>query len=744
MSEVGKSPPRLDGRERVTGASQFVDDQVADRMWFGGTVRSPVAHGRLRAICWDDSFAWDQVVRVTADDIPGRNLSAFIDEDQPMLASGVVRHVEEPVALIAAPTKQLLARALAAVSLDIEELPSRLDYRDASADAEERIIRRQHMRRGDVDTALAGAAHVIEQTYETGAQEQLYIEPQGMLAQPMDGGGVVVRGSMQCPYYVHKALKTLLGLPDEQVRVIQVATGGGFGGKEDYPNLIAGHTALLALAAGRPVKVVYTRIEDMRATTRRHPALITVTAGIDGDGHLMGVRVRLRIDAGAYATCSPVVLARAVIHAVGPYRCSNVDVEGVAVATNRPPFGAFRGFGAPQAGFAVERHMDALALAGGLDPADLRLRNALRLGDTTASGQQLTQSVGMVPCLEQVIADSEYTRRRRDAAQQRGRGERMARGVGLAGFYHGGGFTGAGEDRIRGRVGVELVDSGPHAFRVLAGNTDMGQANHTTFAQIAADALGVPLALVTTAQPDTAVVPDSGPTVASRSVQVVGRVVADASASLREALREWAAGHGLAGDGALADVARAHLEGAGPLRRDAVYACPEGTNWDEENYIGDAYASYGYAADVVEVEVDRDTLEVHVTGFWTAHEIGKAINPGIVEGQIQGGSLQGLGYGWMEEIHDDPHGGVANPTFGTYMVPTALDAPEMGVTILEEPFHHGPHGAKGLGELSHDIPAPALVAAVADATGLELTRIPVTPERLLAAARADGKEWPWS
>ncbi len=744
MTEVGKSPPRLDGRERVTGGSRFTDDLVADGMWFGGTVRTKVAHGRLRAIRWDPGFDWEQVTRVTAADIPGRNLSAFIDEDQPMLVEDVVRHVEEPVALIAAPTKELLAGALAAVTLDIEELPARLDYRDAEADDDEHIIRRQHMRRGDVDGALARAAHVIEQTYETGAQEQLYIEPQGMLAEPMDGGGVRVRGSMQCPYYVHKAVKTMLGLADEQVRVVQVATGGGFGGKEDYPNLIAGHAALLALAAGRPVKVVYSRVEDMRSTTRRHPSTITITAGIDGAGTLLGVRARIRIDAGAYATCSPVVLARAVIHAAGPYRCADVDVEGVAVATHRPPFGAFRGFGAPQAGFALERHMDALARAAGLDPAELRLRNALRVGDTTASGQQLTQSVGMVPCLEKVIEDSEYARRRQEASNQRARGERLARGVGLAGFYHGGGFTGSGEDRIRGQVGVELVDGSPHRFRVLAGNTDMGQASHTAFAQIAADAMGVPLAQVTTAQPDTAVVPDSGPTVASRSVQVVGRVVADAAASLRRALEEWAAGQGLAADVSLEGVARAHLDQAGPLRRDAIYACPEGTDWDEDNYIGDAYAGYGYAADVVEVEVDRDTLEVRVTGFWTAHEIGKAINPGIVEGQIQGGSLQGLGYGWMEEIHSDEHGGVANPTFGTYMVPTAVDAPEMEVSILEEPFDHGPHGAKGLGELSHDIPAPALVAAVEDATGLALTSIPVTPERLLEVARAGGKEWPWS
>ncbi len=752
MTEVGRATPRLDGRERVTGATRFVDDLVLDGMWVGGTVRSPVAHGRIRAIRWDPGFDWDRVVRVTAADVPGRNVSLFIDDDQPMLAYGVVRHVEEPVALVAAPDAELLRRALGAVTLDIEPLDALLDHREAEgADVRvwgrDNVVRRARMVRGDVERALGEAAHVVEETYDTGAQEHLYIEPQGMIAEPDGEGGVIVRGSMQCPYYVHKALTTMLGLAPERVRVVQMATGGGFGGKEDYPNLIAGHAALLARAARRPVKIVYDRTEDMRATTRRHPATVTIRAGVDGDGHLLAVRTRIQLDAGAYSTCSPVVLARAVIHGAGPYRVPAVDVRGVALATNTPPSGAFRGFGAPQVAFAVERHMDRLAAAAGLDPLEIRRRNALRPGDRTASNQLLRDSVGMLPCLEEVARRSDYRRRRAAAAEQRSRGERVSRGVGLAGFYHGGGFTGSGEDRIQARVGVELLDAdggGTAGFRVLAATTDMGQAAPTAFAQIAADALGVPLERLSVAQPDTSVVPDSGPTVASRSIQVVGRVVHEAATELAGALRRWAAETGRAPDDPLVEIAAAHLADAGPLRREAVYACPPDTRWDEETYQGDAYAGYGFAADVVEVEVDRDTLAVRVTGFWTAHEIGKAINPQIVEGQIHGGSLQGLGYAWLEEIHRDGDGGVANPTFGTYLVPCAADAPEMDVAVLEEPFPYHPHGAKGLGELSHDVPAPALAAAVEDATGLPLRRIPVTPEHLLAEARRAGKEWPWS
>ncbi len=748
MAEVGKSIPRLDGRSRVTGATEFVGDLRIPGMWFAATVRSPVAHGTLRAIRWDESFDRDAVTVITAADIPGRNLVALIDEDQPLLADGVVRHVDEAVLLIAAPTPELLEQARAAVTLDIEPLPALLDYRAAEGAevtvwGEDNVVRRYLMQRGDAAAALDGAAQVLEGTYETGAQEHLYIEPQGVIAEPTHDGGVIVRGSMQCPYYVHRAVKTVMGLGDDQVRIIQMATGGAFGGKEDYPSLPCSHAALLARACGRPVQLIYDRVEDMRATTRRHPARTTIRAGIAADGTLLGADVRVEIDAGAYSTLSAVVLARAVIHALGPYRCDHLRVEGLALATNLPPYGAFRGFGAPQTCFAIERHVDRIAAAVGVDPAEWRQRHALATGDRTASGQELTQSVGIGACLEAVLERSGWPQRRAGAAEQRQRGERTARGVGIAAAFHGAGFTGSGEDRIQGTVGVELAH-GPPYFRVLAASTDIGQASHTAFCQIAADALGVPVAWVTTAQPDTARVPDSGPTVASRSVMIVGRVVREAALKVRRRLLDFAAQHGRDPFEQLGARVEAFLSEIGPLREDATYSCPPGTDWDDERFLGDAYSAYGWAADVVEVEVDRDTLEVRVTGFWTAHDVGKAINPGVVEGQVHGGSLQGLGYGWMEEIHLGEQGEVANTSFGTYLVPTAVDTPDLDVTLVEVPFDYGPFGAKGVGEISHDLPAPALVAAVEDATGLTLDAIPVTPERLLEACRRAGKEWPWS
>jgi len=749
MAEVGKSIPRLDGRARVTGATEFVGDLHVPGMWHGATVRSSVAHGRIREIRWDPDFDRDSVAVVTAADIPGRNIVAFIDEDQPLLADGVVRHCDEAVVLIAAPDRTTLAAALRAVELDIEELPALLDYREADGAqvkvwGEDNVVRHYRMERGEVDDALAGAAQIIEGSYETGAQEHLYIEPQGVLAEPTHDDGVIVRGSMQCPYYVHRAVKIAMGLGDDQVRIIQMATGGAFGGKEDYPSILCGHAALLARSCGRPVKLIYDRVEDMRATTRRHPARTTIRTGIDADGNLLAADIRVDFDAGAYSTVSAVVLARGVIHAIGPYRCDHIRVEGKALATHHPPYGAFRGFGAPQTCFAIERHVDRLAAAVGLDPAEWRRRHALQTGDHTASGQQLTQSVGIGACLDAAIERSGWIELRKAAAEQREEGGRTSRGVGIAAAFHGAGFTGSGEDRIKGTVGVELMANGPPYFRVLTATTDMGQASHTAFCQIAADALGVEVGWVTTAQPDTDRVPDSGPTVASRSVMVVGRVVRDAALQVRRRLLDYAAQHGRDPFEPLDARVLAFLMELGPLREDASYSCPPGTNWDEEHFRGDAYSAYGWAADVVQVEVDRDTLEVRVTGFWTAHDVGRAINPAIVEGQVQGGSLQGLGYGWMEEIHLGEQGEVANTSFGTYLVPTAVDTPDLDVTLVEVPFDYGPFGAKGVGEISHDLPAPALVAAVEDATGLRLDSIPVTPERLLEACRREGKEWPWS
>src|SRR5215475_10794898 len=353
---IGSSLPRAEGHSKVTGQARYVDDISFPDMVHGITVRSPIARGRLRNIQFGPDIPWDQFTIVTASDIPGRNRIALIGDDQPCLAEGFIKHAD----------KQLLEEARRAVTLDIDPLPAILDIDDALAQKEiiwgtDNVFKTFLVEKGDVDSAWADAYAIVEGEYHTGAQEQLYIEPQGMIAQYSPETGITVWGSMQCPYYVHKALMPLLNLPPEKVRVIQTETGGAFGGKEEYPSVIACHAALLSKKAGRPVKIIYDRAEDMAATTKRHPSRTRHRTAVDANGKILGGEIEIVMDGGAYATLSSVVLSRGTIHAGGPYYWPHVRVRAKAVATNAPPHGAFRGFGAPQSLFAMERHMDRIA-----------------------------------------------------------------------------------------------------------------------------------------------------------------------------------------------------------------------------------------------------------------------------------------------------------------------------------------------------------------------------------------------
>jgi len=757
---VGRSVARLDGAGKVTGAARYVDDVPEPEAWFGATVRTTIAAGRLEAIVWDPDFDWSRVVRVTADDLPRLGVQVngvmCIDDAQPVLCAGEILHREEPAALVAAPTQALLHEALCRVKL-VERpagTPPILDL-DAAIARGAPVITSYAIRRGDAAAALARAAadptmKIVEGTYTTGHQEQLYIETCGMVGAPLPGGGVTVHGSLQCPYYVHKALKHLFGLAPEQVVVQQDVTGGGFGGKEEYPSMIGAHAVLLARAANRPVKIVYERGEDMVATTKRHPARVVWRAAFRADGTLAAARVGVDLDAGAYKTLTPVVLSRAILHAAGPYRCDDVSVEGRALFTNTPPNGAFRGFGAPQVAWAYERAMDRAAALLGVDPLEMRLRNHLREGDVTATGQVLRWSVGSTAVLERAAASSHWSGLRAAAAAQRAAAERagspLRRGVGVAFCFHGAGFTGNGEVNLKGKAEVELGPRG--VVRILAATTDIGQGTRTILPQIAAQELDLPIERVEMEEPRTDRVPDSGPTVASRSCMVVGKIVQEAAAELGRALcRRLENARGLP-DGSVARRGSAFFHGdervagweeathgAEGLRGAHVYHHPAGVSFDDKTYQGDAYPVYGWGADVVEVEVDLDTGETRVVKIWTAHDVGRAINPMVVAGQIEGGVLQGLGWALCEDVVMKD-GRMANGRMTNYIIPTALDAPEMVTDIVEAPYFHGPFGAKGVGEIPIDGPAPAVAAAIEDAIGVHLAALPMTPERVLAALEA--------
>jgi len=726
-SPVGSSPPRADGAEKVTGRALFVDDLPGEGVWYGRTLRSEVAHGTLRRIEADPWLDRNGAVLVTAEDIPGRNEIKLLLGDQPALVpvGGTIRHPEEALALVAAPTREIAAEALAHLRAEVEPLPGIFTIEDAlAADVslwkDDNVFQRHEVHRGeDVDEVLARCATVVEGTYRTATQEQMYIEPQGMIA-AFDGDACRIVGSLQCPFYVRAALQRLLALPEEKVIVSQATTGGGFGGKEDYPSVLAAHAALLARKTGRAVKMVYERSEDLACTPKRHPSRVHHRLGLDEDGRIVAVDVDLALDGGAYLTLSPVVLSRAVLHAAGAYRIDNVRVVGRVLATNHPPFGAFRGFGAPQALFACERQVQKAARRAGVDPLEMRRRHALRLGDRTATGQELEHSVGT----ERVLDAIEETLRSpappppADPLPSAAAADpsRVRRGRGIAFGLHGAGFTGSGEERLAGRA--EVVRRSDGSFEVRVGSTDLGQGAHTTLAQIAAAALNVPLERVRVVAPSTELVPDSGPTVASRTCMVVGSVVERAARRLRDAMHDRG-------------------EPPGELTRSATYESPPGIRWDDDTYTGSAYPVYGYAACAVDVAVDLDTFEVTVERCVHAVDVGKAIHPQIVEGQIEGGTLQALGWALWEQVHQ-PEGRVLNRTMSTDVIPTAVEAPEIETVVVEEPYPHGPHGAKGLGEIPMDTPAAAVANALEDALGVSFDELPIPPEVICARLGGEG------
>jgi len=733
---VGTSVPRKEGWDKVTGAAHYVDDMTLPGMLYGATVRSNVARGKIRKISFDPSVNWNEYVLVTAKDIPGKNCIALILDDQPCLASGIVNHPEEPILLLAHADPHKLRKAVDGVSIEYEPLPhvytmEESEQRSTIIWGTDNTFKSYLVEKGDVDGVWKEAAHIVEGEYFTGAQEQLYIENNGVIAAYDAENGVTVWGSLQCPYYVHKALMTLFGLPENKVRVVQMETGGAFGGKEEYPSMIAGHAALLAMKSGKPVKIVYDRMEDMVATTKRHPSRTRHRTAVSKDGKILGGEIEFIIDGGAYATLSSVVLSRGTIHAGGPYYWPSVRIRTKAVATNTPPHGAFRGFGAPQSLFAMERHMDRIAQVVGISPVEVRRRNFLRLGQTTTTQQVIRENIDLNHLLDRALELSDYAAKKKRFTQENKIGARK-KGIGIASFLHGAGFTGSGERYLNSLVGVEAGSDGN--VRVLVSSAEFGQGTNTVLCQIAAEALELPYERVAIAQPDTTAVPNSGPTVASRTAMIVGQLVQSAAMGLKQTLAKT----GLLGEEYTPEQFRAacpeYIAAHGTLKSYARYEAPDNVYWDDEKYRGEAYAAFAWAVYVAEVTVDLTTYSVTVNDFVALQEVGKVINPVLAAGQITGGVAQGIGFALYEKVVWQD-GRMLNNQMTNYIMPTSVDLPPIRVFFEELGNIHGAHGAKGIGELPMDGPAPAIVNAVEDAIGVRFSSIPLLPEDLFEALR---------
>ena len=726
---VGADISRVDGAEKIRGETRYVDDLACPEAWHGGTIRSPIARGRIKHIHFDPAINWDEFVIVDHRDIPGPNEIAMIENDWPALVASQIRHKHEPIVLIAHRSIHQLRQALRAIRIEAEPLPAVSDPRQALnpeliQHGRGNIFKQVDIHKGDPAAIFEQAPHVIEGEYHTGAQEHLYLETQGVLAGHEDGR-LVVRGTLQCPYYVLGALTHLFQKTPDEISVIQTPTGGAFGGKEDFPSLLAVHAALLAEKAGVPVKIVYDRQEDMAVTTKRHPSWVRHRTAVDNDGRLLALEIDVLLDAGAYVTLSPVVLSRACIHAAGPYYCENVQIHGEARLTNSPPYGAFRGFGAPQVFFAIERHMNVIAERLGLDPAEFRRRNLLRAGQTTATGQIFRDGTDLAGLLDRAIELLPSKPHRKHPY--------LRRGIGLSCFYHGAGFTGSGETVLASEVWIAGLADG--RIEVLTAQTEMGQGAKTVLAQIVAERLGLETNQVHVITPDTSRVPDSGPTVASRTSMVVGKLLQHACDDLIEQVKPAEPLNGPA----VQEAIRAwHVIHPGEeLRGRAKYRQPPTIQWDQENYRGDAYPCYSWATHIAEVEVDLRTYVARVTDYVAVQEVGKVLNPTLATGQIQGGVAQGIGWALSEEVLLED-GVMQNNQLTNYNIPTSADLPPIRVYFEEQPTQYGPHGAKGIGELPMNGPAPAVINAICDALGISLNTVPLTPERLMEHLESEG------
>ncbi len=755
---VGEGSRRVDARDKVTGDAQFAADIFPSGALTAVVVRSTVTRGRVVDDNFEELREMEGVEAVlTAEDVPGENVVPVIEDDQPALAESTVRYDGEPIALIAVRGRRQADQIGDLIEVEYEEEEPVLDPQKSLQENSPEVAQpefseggnlftRLEIDKGDVDRAIEDSPVVVEGEYETGYQEHAYMEPQGVVALPAPHGGIEIRGTMQCPYYVRNAVSRVLGLSLNRIKVVQVATGGAFGGKEDVPSQLSAYAALLSHATNEPVKLIYDRREDIKVTSKRHPSTVRYVTAADRDGNLTGVKVGIYLDSGAYQTLSPAVLWRSLVHATGPYNVPNVKVVARSVATNKVPNGAFRGFGSPQVIFPYESQLELLAEEVGIDQVELRKKNILRPGDVTATNQRLEKSVGAAQTLERAEELSGWTETKREYSEWNSRHENVKKGIGVSSVMYGVGMGASAPILDKAGAYVKLESDGSLTFAV--GNTEMGQGAETVLSQIAAEALGVRLEDVNMTEVDTSRVPDSGPTVASRATTMSGNAIVNAVNNLKPRIERVAKeilgcesvsiedGQIVCEDG---DESVDLDEVAGEMWLNNVDMAAEGwaekgvKDWDPETARGDAYFVFSYATHITKVEVDTVTGKVNLTQHVAVHDSGRIINPTTAAGQVEGGAAQGIGFALSEDLAMEG-GKFLDPDFTNYLVPTSMDIPDdMIVDFVEAEYPEGPYGAKGLGEVPLMASHGAVINAISDAIRARIYSYPATPEKVLKA-----------
>ncbi len=689
-SKYPTSVKKVDFAAKFAGEALFSDDIPFDNALFAKTLRSTISRGKIKAVhlpklpegyyYFDRSDVKENVVNI-------------IFSDWPVFADGRVNYLGEGIGIFVGENMEVLNKLVEETKVDyIEETPV--------FDMSESYIHKA-FKKGDYEAAKKKAKRVIKRTYETSFQEQAYLENQAIIAYFDENDKLTLTGSMQCPFYIKRAVMRSLGLGDDQVRVIQPAVGGAFGGKEHYPSLTGSQVATAALKLHRPVKMIYERPEDIVFSTKRHPSHSEYEALIGENNEILGIKAHIKLDGGAYKGCSGVVLSRALIASCNAYVFENIDIVGDACMTNHVPCAAFRGFGSPQTIFAMEMFIHHIAKEIGVDPLELRLKYLAKHGDVTTNSGHFHDPIILPELINKAMEMSDYKRKVKEYSKPG-----CLKGIGMSLFLHGCGFTGSGEsDIIKGKVKL-VKDENDHVY-CYASSVDMGQGCRTTLKRIVAKNLGLPDEQVTMDGPDTDATPDTGPTAASRTIIIVGFLMEKAAKNLKKI---WKKG-----------VRQEHIE---------PYVGPSYIHWDEATMQGDAYPSYSWGVNVVEVEVNPITYQVEVKHTWSTYDVGRVVDERIAVGQADGGLLQALGYGYLENLRCE-NGKFRQKGLTDYIVPTAVDAPPMETAFIDNPFIYGADGAKGMGELTFVGGAPALALAIENAIKKEIHSIPATPEYLM-------------
>lgn len=688
--DINKTTNKVDNEEKLTGKAVFVDDIRLDNALYAKTYRSNVAKGKIISRKYPELPEGYFIVDYK--DITGNNYVNMIYDDWPVFAEDEVEYIGESILLVVGSDKVIIEEIMAGISIEIEEEEPTYEYTDSVIEYE--------YEKGDIDKYFDNAKRIISHTYDTGYQEQLYIEPQGIVGL-YEYGRISIIGSMQCPYYIKAALINTLGCGDDDVRVVQAVVGGAFGGKEEYPSLIACQVAVAVKKIKKPVKLIYSREEDIAFTTKRHPSTIIIEAAISDKNVVVGIRAHVSLDGGAYKGLSGVVLQRAMIASTGAYTINNLKISGSVYKTNTVPTGAFRGFGAPQMLFAIEMFMQHIGKELDLDPLEFKYSYLSKQGDRTSTDGLFRDPIIMNEMIDRAMVISDYKNKIEKYSKSDSN-----KGIGMSWFLHGCGFTGSGEkDHIK--AVVRLQKSEEDIVTILVASVDMGQGIKTSFIKLIASLLELPMEQVVFDNPDTDLVPDSGPTVASRTMMIVGGLLARAAKVLK---KEW-----VSGEAKLVEE---------------QYKQPEYIKWDQDTLKGDAYPAYSWGVNIVEALVDEVTNEVSVLESWSVYDVGKAIDEKIIYGQADGGLLQGIGYGYME-VMNNHNGKVYQKSVTDYAIPTAVDAFHMTTELIDNPYPLGPYGAKGAGELTFVGGAPAVALAIENAINKRVMRIPVTPEYIM-------------